>query len=150
MNISSLVTTGLSRLATDWGSSNTLTAADSVIIPVQAQYLPAKGLEQLLKTVGRVRRQLNPSLEIDGILLTMVDNRTNLSRGVVEQIRAAYGGRVFSAEIPRSTRVAEISVENKSIYDHDRNGKSAAAYETLTKEVLSIGKPQRSRFDRDR
>ena len=119
---------------------NALTAADSVIIPVQAQYLPAKGLEQLLKTVARVKRQLNPRLEIDGILLTMVDERTRLSKGIVDLIRRTYGGRVFASQIPRSVRAAEISVEEKSIYDFDRNGKVAAAYENLTREVLNVGK----------
>lgn len=119
---------------------NALTAADSVIIPVQAHYLPAKGLEQLLKTVARVKRQLNPRLEIDGILLTMVDNRTNLSKGIGDLIRRTYGGRVFASEIPRSIRAAEISVENKSIFEHDRSGKAALAYENLTREVLNSGK----------
>ena len=119
---------------------NALTAADSVIIPVQAQYLPAKGLEQLLKTVARVKRQLNPRLEIDGILLTMVDERTRLSKGIVDLIRRTYGGHVFTTQIPRSVRAAEISVEEKSIYDLDRNGKVAAAYENLTREVLNVGK----------
>ena len=119
---------------------NALTAADSVIIPVQAQYLPAKGLEQLLKTVARVRRQLNPRLEIDGILLTMVDERTKLSKGIVDLIRRTYGGHVFTTQIPRSVRAAEISVEEKSIYDLDRNGRVATSYEHLTKEVLSGGK----------
>ena len=119
---------------------NALTAADSVIIPVQAQYLPAKGLEQLLKTVARVKRQLNPRLEIDGILLTMVDERTKLSKGIVDLIRRTYGGHVFTTQIPRSVRAAEISVEEKSIYDLDRNGKVAAAYENLTREVLNGGK----------
>ena len=121
---------------------NALTAADSVIIPVQAHYLPAKGLEQLLKTVGRVKRQLNPNLEIDGILLTMVDSQTNLSKGIADLIRRTYGGRVLSSEIPRSIRAAEISVENKSIFEHDRNGKAAQAYEKLTREVLNIGSKQ--------
>ena len=121
---------------------NALTAADSVIIPVQAHYLPAKGLEQLLKTVARVKRQLNPKLEIDGILLTMVDSQTNLSKGIADLIRRTYGGRVLSSEIPRSIRAAEISVENKSIFEHDRNGKAAQAYEKLTREVLSIGNKQ--------
>ena len=119
---------------------NALTAADSVIIPVQAQYLPAKGLEQLLKTVARVKRQLNPRLEIDGILLTMVDERTKLSKGIADLIRRTYGSHVFAAQIPRSVRVAEISVEGKSIYDLDRNGKAALAYDNLTKEVLHGGK----------
>ncbi len=130
---------------------NALTAADSVIIPVQAHYLPAKGLEQLLKTVARVKRQLNPKLEIDGILLTMVDSRTTLGRGIGDLIRRTYGGRVFASEIPRSIKAAEISVENKSIFEHDRNGKAALAYENLTREVLSIGKqPKKSRTDQVR
>ena len=119
---------------------NALSAADSVIIPVQAHYLPAKGLEQLLRTVARVKRQLNPKLEIDGIVLTMVDGRTTLAKGISEQIRQAYAGRVFASEIPRSIRAAEVSVENKSIYDLDRNGKAAQAYENLTREVLNIGR----------
>ena len=130
---------------------NALTAADSVIIPVQAHYLPAKGLEQLLKTVARVKRQLNPKLEIDGILLTMVDSRTTLSRGIGDLIRRTYGGRVFVSEIPRSIKAAEISVENKSIFEHDRSGKAALAYENLTREVLNIGKqPKKSRTDQVR
>ena len=119
---------------------NALTAADSVIIPVQAQYLPAKGLEQLLRTITRVKRQLNPKLEVDGILLTMVDSRTTLAREINALIRKSYGGHVFTSEIPRSIKAAEISVENKSIYDHDRSGKVAVAYENLTREVLSLGK----------
>ena len=119
---------------------NALSAADSVIIPVQAHYLPAKGLEQLLRTVARMKRQLNPKLEIDGIVLTMVDGRTTLAKGISEQIRQAYAGRVFASEIPRSIRAAEVSVENKSIYDLDRNGKAAQAYENLTREVLNIGR----------
>ena len=128
---------------------NALTAADSVIIPVQAHYLPAKGLEQLLKTVARVKRQLNPKLEIDGILLTMVDSQTNLSKGIVDLIRRTYGGRVLSSEIPRSVRAAEISVENKSIFEHDRNGKVAQAYEKLTGEVLEIGSKQLKKHKAD-
>lgn len=93
---------------------NALTAADSVIIPVQAQYLPAKGLEQLLRTITRVKRQLNPKLEVDGIVLTMVDSRTTLAREINALVRKTYGGHVFASEIPRSIKAAEISVENKS------------------------------------
>ena len=117
-----------------------LTMVDSVIIPVQAQYLPAKGLEQLLRTITRVKRQLNPKLEVDGIVLTMVDSRTTLAREINALVRKTYGGHVFASEIPRSIKAAEISVENKSIYDHDRSGKAALAYENLTREVLSLGK----------
>lgn len=127
---------------------NALSAADSVIIPVQAHYLPAKGLEQLLRTVARVKRQLNPKLKIDGIVLTMVDGRTTLAKGISEQIRTAYAGRVFESEIPRSIRAAEISLENKSIYELDPNGKAAQSYENLTKEVLRIGRqPEKHRSD---
>ena len=90
---------------------NALTAADSVIIPVQAQYLPAKGLEQLLRTITRVKRQFNPKLEVDGIVLTIVDSRTTLAREINALIRKTYGGHVFASEIPRSIKAAEISVE---------------------------------------
>ena len=101
-----------------------------------------------MRTVARVKRQLNPKLEIDGIVLTMVDGRTTLAKGISEQIRQAYAGRVFASEIPRSIRAAEVSVENKSIYDLDRNGKAAQAYENLTREVLNIGRqPKKHRSD---
>lgn len=122
---------------------NALTAADSVIIPVQADYLPARGLEQLLKTVARVKRQLNPNLEVDGILLTMVDNRTVFSREMCQKVRQNYGTRVLMSEIPRSVRAAEISAVGKSIYEYDPNGKATQAYEKLTKEVLGHGRAVR-------
>ena len=122
---------------------NALTAADSVIIPVQADYLPARGLEQLLKTVARVKRQLNPKLEVDGILLTMVDNRTVFSREMCQKVRQNYGTRVLMSEIPRSVRAAEISAVGKSIYEYDPNGKATQAYEKLTKEVLGHGRAVR-------
>ena len=117
---------------------NALAAADSVLIPVQAHYLPAKGLEQLLQTISKVRRQINPDLRIEGVLLTMVDSRTNYARDISNLIRETYGGKlkVFATDIPLSVRAAEISAEGKSIYTHDPNGKVAAAYKELTKEVL--------------
>jgi len=118
---------------------NALTAADSVIIPVQGQYLAAKGLEQLMRTIARVKRQINPHLTVDGILLTMMDSRTTLAKGISEQLRRNYGSRVFASEIPRSIRVAEISVTGTSIYEHDPEGKAAQAYAALTKEVLQLG-----------
>ncbi len=126
---------------------NALAAADSVVIPVQAQYLPAKGLEQLLQTINKVRRQINPKLKIDGILLAMVDNRTNYAKEIVKLLRDTYGGKlkIFDAEIPHSVRAAEISAEGKSIYAHDPNGKVAQAYTALTKEVLGIEK-QRQKY----
>ena len=117
---------------------NALAAADSVLIPVQAHYLPAKGLEQLLQTISKVRRQIKSDLRIEGILLTMVDSRTNYARDISNLIRETYGGKlkVFATDIPLSVRAAEISAEGKSIYAHDPNGKVAAAYKELTKEVL--------------
>lgn len=121
---------------------NALAAADSVIIPVQAQYLPAKGLEQLLQTIGKVRKQINTKLKIDGILLTMVDNRTNFAKDISLLLRETYGGsiKVFDTDIPHSVRAAEISVEGKSIFAHDPKGKVAEGYKNLTKEVLKIEK----------
>jgi len=119
---------------------NALAAADSVIIPVQADYLPAKGLEQLLQTIGKVRRQINPKLKIDGILLTMVDGRTNFAKDISTLVRETYGGsiKVFNADIPRSVKAAEISAEGNSIFAHDPKGKVAEGYGNLTKEVLKI------------
>ena len=121
---------------------NALAAANRILIPVQAEYLPAKGLEQLLQTVSKVRRQINPKLQIDGILLTMVDSRTNFAREISELLRDTYGGKikVFGTEIPHSVRAKETSAEGKSIYAHDPGGKVAEAYQNLTKEVLKIEK----------
>jgi len=121
---------------------NALAAADSVLIPVQAQYLPAKGLEQLLQTINKVRRQINPKLKIDGILLTMVDSRTNYAKEISALLRDIYGSKlkVFDVEIPHSVRAAEISADGRSIFAHDPKGKVAEAYRELKKEVLKIEK----------
>ena len=102
---------------------NALAAADTTLIPVQAQYLSAKGLEQLLQTVQKVRRQINPKLKIEGILLTMTDSRTNYGQQIDNLIRGAYGSKikVFDQTIPRSVRAAEISAVGKSIFQHDPN-----------------------------
>lgn len=129
---------------------NAFAAADSVIVPVQPQFLSAKGLEQLLQTVNKVRRQINPKLRIDGILLTMTDARTNYSKEISALLRDTYGSRikVFGTEIPRSIRAAETSAEGKSIYAHDPGGKVAAAYKALTGEVLAIEK-QREKHKSD-
>ena len=117
---------------------NALAAADSALIPVQAQYLPAKGLEQLLQTISKVRRQINPRLRIEGILMTMTDSRTSFGKEIDALVRQAYGGKikVFAQGIPRSVRAAETSAEGRSIYAHDPKGKVAEAYRALTKEVL--------------
>lgn len=117
---------------------NALTCADNVIIPVQAAFLPIKGLEQLLKTISKVRKKMNPKLEIMGILLTMVDFRTNYAKDITEVLYSAYGNRIhiFENSIPLSVRAAETSAEGVSIYVHDGTGKVAQAYKALTKEVL--------------
>ena len=96
---------------------NALTAADKVIIPVQAHFLPVKGLEQLLKTVNKVKRQLNPKLQIGGILLTMVEGRSNFSKDIGRLLRESYGNKikVYETEIPRGIKAAEPSAEGKSI-----------------------------------
>ena len=124
---------------------NALAAADNVLIPVQAQYLSAKGLEQLLQTVNKVRRQINPKLRIEGILLTMVDGRTNYAKDISNLIRETYGSKikVFSTDIPHSVRAAEISAEGKSIFKHDPKGKVAEAYRVLTKEVVQDAEKRR-------
>lgn len=124
---------------------NALAAADTVLIPVQAQYLPAKGLEQLLQTISKVRRQINPKLKIEGILLTMVDSRTNYAKDISNLIRENYGGKlkVYKTDIPRSVRAEEISAEGTSIFKHDPKGKVADAYRVLTKEVLSNAEKRR-------
>ena len=126
---------------------NALAAADSVIIPVQAHYLPAKGMTQLLQTIARVRRQINPKLTIDGVLLTMVDTRTNFAKDISFVLRRDYGDklRVFQTEIPLSIRAAETSAQGKSIYAFDPHGLAAKAYQAFTKEVQDIGEKQRKR-----
>ena len=118
---------------------NALAAADTTLIPVQAQYLSAKGLEQLLQTVSKVRRQINPKLKIEGILLTMTDSRTNYGKQIDTLIRQAYGSKikVFDQTIPRSVRAAETSAAGKSIFQHDPKGKVAEAYQSLAREVLA-------------
>lgn len=117
---------------------NALAAADSVIIPVAPKYLNAKGLELLLKSIAQTRRHINPSLAISGILLTMVDKRANIAKGIISMIKDAYGEsiNIFRESIPHSIRAVETSATGKSIFEYDPNGKVAAAYASLAKEVL--------------
>lgn len=130
---------------------NALVAADSVIIPSQPSFLSAKGLDLLLRSVSKVKRSINPGLTVDGILLTMVDSRTNNARDVIESLRNGIGRniRVFETEIPHSVRAAECSLTGESIFVHDRNGKVAAAYAELTKEVESIERAAKNRSGHD-
>ena len=131
---------------------NALAAADSVIIPTQPHYLSAKGLELLLCSVSKVRRQINPHLRIDGILMTMVMPRTNISKEVTALVKSVYGQniKVFDAQIPHSIRAVEATAEGKSIFAYDKNGKVAAAYEQFGKEVADIGEKQRNKNRADR
>ena len=124
---------------------NAFTAADSLIIPVQAHYLPLKGMTQLTKTINKVQRQLNPKLRIEGILLTLVAENTNLAKTTEQTIRDFYGSRikVFDTHIPMAIKCAEISVVGKSIYSYDGSSKVAKAYESFTREVIELGERQR-------
>ncbi len=124
---------------------NALAAADSVLIPVQAQYLPAKGMTQLVQTVGRVKRKMNPDLAIEGVLLTLVDARTNLARQTEAEIRREYGPKlhVFKAKVPMAVSAAEASAFGESVLSYDGSGKAAAAYRELCEEVLSLGEKKR-------
>ena len=131
---------------------NALAAADSVIIPTQPHYLSAKGLELLLRSVSMVKRQINPKLRIDGILMTMVMPRTNISKEITATVKSAYGQKikVFDTEIPHSIRAVEATAEGKSIFAYDKSGKVAAAYEQFGKEVAEIGEKQRNQNRTDR
>jgi len=117
---------------------NALATADSVIIPVAPKFLDAKGLELLLKSIAQTRRFINPNLAIGGILLTMVDKRANITKGIISMIQQAYGEsiKIFNEPIPHSVRAVETSATGKSIFEHDPNGKVAAAYASLAREVL--------------
>lgn len=117
---------------------NALAAADRVLIPVQAAYLPVKGLQQLIKTVAVVKKRLNKKLSIEGILITMVDYRTNYAKDITEMLRDSYGDTVGVMEsfIPFSVKVAEASAEGSSIFRYAPKCKAAESFERLTKEVL--------------
>lgn len=119
---------------------NALVAADSLIVPSQPSFLSTKGLNLLFGSVARVRRTINPKLRIDGILLTMVDSRTNNARNIIASLKATIGQnvRVFDTEIPHSVRAAECSLSGGSIYTFDKGGKVAQAYKRFTKEVEEL------------
>lgn len=130
---------------------NALSAADSVIIPSQPNFLSVKGLGLLMRTISNVKRKLNPQLKIEGVLLTMVDSRTNNAKAVISLLRSTGGNlNIFKTEIPHSVRAAECSQIGKSIFEHDSNGKVATAYRDFAKEVLANEKirENRLRFER--
>ena len=119
---------------------NSLVAADSVLIPTRPDFLSTKGLDLLMRSISKVKRNINPNLRIDGILLTMVDGRTNNAKAISQSLRSTVGGqiRVFDTEIPHSVRTAESALEGVSIFSHDKNGRVAEAYKSLTQEVMQL------------
>jgi len=116
---------------------NALVAADSVLVPIQCEYLALEGVSELLDTLMRIRRTLNPSLEIEGILLTMYDERTTLSRQVATDLRSFFGGQVFQSLIPRNVRLAEAPSFGKPIIFYDIHSKGAEGYTQLAQEVIA-------------
>lgn len=118
---------------------NALSAADEVLIPVQTQYLPAKGMTKLLQTVGKVQRKINSNLKITGIVMTLADLNTNLTKSTIETIRESFGKniRVFDTIIPKATKASEASISGKSIYAYAKDSKVALAYSNLTKELIN-------------
>ena len=120
---------------------NAFVAADSVLIPASAEYLPASGMTGLLKTVERVRRQINPALEVEGVLVTLFDSRNNLAKEVEGTVRSQYGSayRVFDAVIPRAVSAAESPAAGESIFSYDGEGKVARAFAALAEEVVGRG-----------
>lgn len=115
---------------------NGLVAADRVIIPVQAEYYALEGLGQLLSTIKRVRVQLNPKLDLLGVLLTMYDRRTSLSKEVLNELQKHFGKHVFTTIVPRNVRLAEAPSYGKTIIEYDKFSKGALAYKNLSKEVI--------------
>lgn len=115
---------------------NALAAADSVLIPVQAEFFALTGLSHLLNTLALVQRSLNPALRVDGALLTMVDSRATLNQQVVADVRRTFRGRVFDAVVPRSVRLAEAPGHGKPISLYDPKGRGAEAYAQLADEVI--------------
>ena len=126
---------------------NALACSNKVIIPVQSEFLAAKGMSHLMKTVIKVRKQINPDLKIGGILLTMVDGRTNLSKDIAEELRNTYGTifKLFDTQIPRGVKAAESSRQGESILSYDKNGKIAKSYIDFAKEVLDDERKEKTR-----
>ncbi|MDX2469902.1 MAG: AAA family ATPase [SAR324 cluster bacterium] len=115
---------------------NSLTAADSVLIPLQCEYYAMEGLSQLLVTINMIRENLNPSLTIEGILPTMYDVRNNISKQVIDEVKVHFKDEVFSTVIPRNVRLSEAPSFGKPVFLYDRTSKGAIAYLNLAKEVL--------------
>jgi chromosome partitioning protein len=123
--------------ALDLLTLNSLVSANAVLVPIQCEYLALEGVSELLDTLMRIRRTLNPSLEIEGILLTMYDERTTLSRQVATDLRSFFGGQVFQSAIPRNVRLAEAPSFGKPIIFYDIHSKGAEGYTQLAQEVIT-------------
>ena len=124
---------------------------DYIFIDVQTQYLPAKGMTKLLQTVNKVQRKINDNLKINGIVMTLADSNTNITKSTIETIRDSFSKniKVFDAIIPKATKASEASTSGKSIYEYAKDSKVALAYESLTKEILNKDKEkQRNNFSR--
>jgi chromosome partitioning protein len=118
---------------------NALTAADSFLVPIQCEYFALEGLSQLLSTIKIVQKNLNPKLEMEGILMTMFDNRTNLANQVVADVKENFKDKVFKTIIPRNVRLSEAPSFGMSIIDYDIKSKGAETYLALAKEVIKHG-----------
>lgn len=118
---------------------NGLTAADSLLVPIQCEYFALEGVTELFETLARLKRELNPSLTIEGLLLTMYDERTNLAGAVAKDLRDFYGPQVFNTVIPRNVRLAEAPSYGKPIILYDPKSRGAESYMELTKEILKDG-----------
>ena len=116
---------------------NALAAADSIIVPIQCEYYALEGLSQLIKTVQLVQRYSNPDLQIEGVVLTMFDNRTNLSNQVTEEVKRYFEDKVYKTIIPRNIRLSEAPSYGKPIILYDKNSKGAETYMELAKEVIA-------------
>lgn len=117
---------------------NCLAASNEVIIPVQSQYLAVKGMTYLFDTIKKIRKTINPDLEIKGILITLVDKRTNLSKSIKSELNEIYGNeiKIYDTEIPLAIKTAEASIKGKSVFEYDKNGTVAQSYKNFAKEVL--------------
>jgi chromosome partitioning protein len=118
---------------------NALTAADRVLVPLQCEFYAMEGLSQIIRTITLVQKGLNPSLRIDGILLTMYDGRNNLSRQVEEEVRSHFGAQVFTTMIPRNVRLSEAPSHGRPIILYDISSRGAAAYLELASELIARG-----------
>jgi len=118
---------------------NALVGSDSVLVPIQCEYLALEGVSELLDTLMRIRRTLNPALAVEGIVLTMYDDRTTLSRQVAADLRSFFGTQVFESVIPRNVRLAEAPSHGKPILFYDIHSKGAEAYISLAREVIANG-----------